>query len=260
MKLEYSHYGEGEPIVVLHGLFGSADNWATLGKRMAATHSVYLVDQRNHGRSPHSAVMTYDAMAADVLTFMNDHGLKQATLLGHSMGGKTVMRFAQLFPERVQRLVVADMGIKAYPPHHGPIFEAIGAIDLTAITSRGDAEAAMARYIADAGVRQFLLKSLYRPERDRFGWRFNHVVLEREIAHILAALPPQVCHVPALFVYGTLSNYILPEEIDSIKAVFPQGQFASMQAGHWLHAEDPDTFFRIFMEFVTAPPAGAYRA
>ncbi len=251
MKLDYNQYGEGTPIIILHGLFGSADNWATLAKKIAASFSVYLVDQRNHGRSPHSHEFSYDLLAQDIADFMDQHHIVKAILMGHSMGGKAAMRFAQLFADRVIKLVVADMGVKKYQPHHGPMFKALHAVDLNSLTSRSEAEEQMKPYLPDQGVRQFLLKSLYRVDKESFGWRMNFEVLENKMDEILKALPSVASSVPTYFISGTLSNYIVESDKVSIKRMFPNATFVEMKAGHWLHAEDPDTFLRIFMEIVT---------
>lgn len=251
MKLDYTKYGQGDPILILHGLFGSSDNWATLGKKIASHYSVFLVDQRNHGRSPHSNEMDYDAMAGDIIDLMNDQSLKKAILLGHSMGGKTVMRFAQKFPEKVEKLIVADMGVKGYPPHHDIIFDALNALDIFNLTSRSDADEQMKMYIKDRGVRQFLLKNLYRTERETFAWRMNVKVLQQKIDNILAPIPDEMCMVPALFIRGLASNYITDADKKDILRIFPNATFADMQAGHWLHAEDPEVFLEITMDFVT---------
>jgi pimeloyl-ACP methyl ester carboxylesterase len=251
MTLDYTHYGDGTPVIILHGLFGSADNWATLGKKIATSFSVYLVDQRNHGHSPHSDEFSYDLLAQDILDFMDQHEIPKAILLGHSMGGKAAMRFAQLFPERVVKLVVADMGVKEYPPHHGPIFNALHAINLSSLKSRIEAEDQMKQYLPDPGVRQFILKSLYRIDKDTFAWRMNFKVLENKMDDILKAIPVVTSTVPAFFISGSLSNYVTASDKELIIKMFPNASFTEMKAGHWLHAEDPETFLGLFMEIVT---------
>jgi len=251
MKLAFKQMGAGEPLIILHGLFGSSDNWQTLGKRFAEDFRVYLVDQRNHGRSPHSEVFSYDVMARDLKDFMTDQNLKKAHLLGHSMGGKTVMRFAQLFPEKVNKLVVADMGVKEYPAHHQKILEAFHSLDLPSLESRRDADKAISHLIPEFGVRQFILKNLYRKNKDEFGWRVNFQAMEQEMDNILAPLPKTSADVNALFIYGMKSDYVKEEDRGEILNIFPGAEFAGLSAGHWIHAEVPDEFYDEVKKFVT---------
>ncbi len=243
--------GAGEPLLIFHGLFGSSDNWQTLGKRFAEDFSVYLIDQRNHGRSPHSEEFDYDILADDVFDFMQEHGLEKANLLGHSMGGKTVMRFAQKYPDRLLRLIVADMGIKSYQPHHKLTLQAFHAIEPESLTSRQEAEQRIAPIISDFGIRQFLLKNLYRKKEGGYGIRVNFRVMEREMDAILEALPNEEVGVPSLFLYGEKADYVSQDDFDSIRTLFPSAEFVGMQAGHWLHAEDPQRFYEEVKKFVT---------
>ena len=251
MKLAYREMGEGPSMIILHGLFGSSDNWQTLGKRFAEDFHVYLVDQRNHGRSPHSDLFNYDVMARDLKDFTADHSLDKSILIGHSMGGKTAMRFAQLYPEKVKDLIVVDMGLKSYPPHHQKILEAFHSVDLPSLESRNDADQAVKHLIPEFGVRQFILKNLYRKNKNAFAWRVNFEVMEKEMDNILAPLPNQVVNVPTLFVYGANSNYIIPEDKPEISKIFLSAEFTELPAGHWIHAEVPDDFYRIVKNFVT---------
>lgn len=251
MKLFFQKYGEGKPLVILHGLFGGSDNWLTLGKKLADDNAVYLVDQRNHGRSPHSDEMNYDLMARDLNRFIEREELKSPVIIGHSMGGKTAMRFAQLFPGKADKIAVIDMGVKTYEPHHGPVLEALKAVKPETLTSRKDAEEQMKPHMPDFGVRQFLLKSLYRKDRDTFAWRINIPVLEAAMPHILEALPEEPADIPALFVAGTKSDYINPEDHAEIRKIFPRAKFTELPAGHWVHAEDPDGLEEVLRKFVT---------
>jgi len=251
MKLAFKEMGSGQPLIILHGLFGSSDNWQTLGKRFAEDFHVYLVDQRNHGRSPHSEVFNYDVMARDLKDFIIEQNLEKAHFLGHSMGGKTAMRFAQLFPEKVDKLIVADMGVKEYPAHHQKILEAFHSLELNTLDSRKDADKAIAHLIPEFGVRQFILKNLYRKNKEEFGWRVNFQVLEREMDNILAPLPKTAVDVPALFVHGSKSDYIRDEDKGDIQRIFSKAEFAELPAGHWLHAEVPDEFYAEVKNFVT---------
>ncbi|MEM9022698.1 MAG: alpha/beta fold hydrolase, partial [Bacteroidota bacterium] len=173
MKLHHIRQGKGEPLIVLHGLMGMLDNWKTPAKRLSERYEVFLVDQRNHGRSPHSATFSYAEMAEDLYELMDDLFLSEAHILGHSMGGKVAMKFAQHHPDMVRQLVVADIAPKAYPVHHHTILEALSAVPLGEIKARSEAEAILGQYIPEPGVRQFLLKNLYWVEKGVLAWRFN---------------------------------------------------------------------------------------
>lgn len=251
MKLAFKKMGAGRPMIILHGLFGSSDNWQTIGRKFAEDFEVFLVDQRNHGHSPHSEVFSYDVMAQDLKSFCVDEGIQKAILIGHSMGGKTAMRFAQLFPEKVEKLVVVDMGIKSYEPHHQDILAAFHALDLPNLESRSDAEEEMESRIPDFGVRQFILKNLYRKTKTEFGWRVNYKVLEAKMDEILKELPERSVSVPTLFISGAKSNYIQPEDHSEIRKIFPEAEFTELPTGHWVHAEDPKGFFTKVKKFVT---------
>lgn len=234
----------GDALIILHGLFGSADNWQTLGKAFAENFQVYFVDQRNHGRSEHMIVHTYDSMAEDLEAFMEQEGIEKAHLLGHSMGGKTVMRFTQMFEEKVISLVVADMGIKSYPPHHQLILEALNSFDPAEISSRSEAEDELRKYIKEEGIVQFLLKNLYRSKPKGYAWRFNLPVLEAAMSDILEELPDMQVNTQTLFIRGEKSDYIQDEDMEDIKVLFPHAEFETVSnAGHWLHAENPEEFF-----------------
>ncbi len=251
MKLAYRSMGEGQPMIILHGLFGSSDNWQTLGKRFAEDYKVYLVDQRNHGKSPHSDEFSYDILADDLEDFCTSHEIRHAIVIGHSMGGKTAMRFAQKYPEYVEKLIIVDMGVKSYPPHHQDVLAAFHSVDLENTTSRKQAEDAVSEYLPDFGTRQFILKNLYRVTPTQFGWRPNVHVLEEKMDRILEPLPPGKVDVPTLFLYGEKSNYVVPEEFGSILGLFPNAEFAALPTHHWVHAEDPDGFYEEVKKFVT---------
>lgn len=243
MKLHYKKMGEGQPLLVLHGLFGSLDNWQTHGKKLADYFEVYLIDQRNHGKSDWSDDFNYKIMAEDLREFVIDHGLDDFILIGHSMGGKTIMKYAQLYPEGIAKMIVVDMGVKSYPIHHDKIIEGLKAIDLDVISSRGDARETLSEYIPNKSIRQFLLKNLYWKEKGKLGWRINIEVLEKELPVITEALPETESLVEVLFVAGGQSNYIVEEDYDQIRKYFPLADFHVIdRAGHWIHAEAPEEF------------------
>lgn len=243
MKLHYKKMGSGQPLIILHGLFGSSDNWQTHGKKLAEYFEVYLVDQRNHGKSDWSDAFSYELMAADLFEFVQEHNLEDFILMGHSMGGKTAMYFAQEHEDLLDKLIVVDMGVKSYPVHHDRILEGLKSLDLSSIDSRGDAQKALAEYIDDASIRQFLLKNLYWKSKGQLAWRINIPVLDEKIDEIVKELPHKEVLTDTLFMRGGKSNYILEEDTEQIKSYFPVSEIYSIEsAGHWIHAEAPTEF------------------
>jgi pimeloyl-ACP methyl ester carboxylesterase len=250
MKLHYRKYGEGRPIVILHGLFGSSDNWQTLGKKFADNFEVYLVDQRNHGHSPKSNEFNYQLLSDDLYNLITDLELENIILIGHSMGGKTVMTFTQQHPEFIEKLIVVDIGPKAYPMHHNIILEGLNSLDLSIIKSRGQADKQLSKYIEDLGVKQFLLKNLYWVETGQLGWRINIPVLEEKMPDIIAAIPDEIVGTPTLFIRGEKSNYIVEDDFQNIYDQFTNSEIETIyNAGHWVHAENPFSFYNIVMDF-----------
>jgi pimeloyl-ACP methyl ester carboxylesterase len=251
MKLFNRELGSGEALIILHGLFGSSDNWQSLAKVYAEKYRVILIDQRNHGRSPRALSNSYEDMAADLLELMDDLDITSAHLLGHSMGGKTVMRFAQLYPQRVKSLMVSDIAPIAYPPHHLDVLKAFHAINLNELQSRKDAEDIVAIHLPDPAVALFILKNLYRDENQRFAWRVNLPVLEAEMPKILEALPLEKVNLPCIFFRGQRSGYINFETIPLIKAQFPQAVVETINdSSHWIHAENPVEFSERLLHFL----------
>ncbi|MDX1909604.1 MAG: alpha/beta fold hydrolase [Bacteroidia bacterium] len=252
MELYHKISGQGPALIVLHGLFGSSDNWASHARVWSSDFSVYLVDQRNHGRSPHAPTLTYADMAHDLADFMDQQGITRAYLLGHSMGGKTVMQMAAWDPERVEKMIVADMAPKAYPPHHQAVLHALREMDLSRVQTRQEAESMMARLLDDPVQGQFLLKSLTRDEQQLFRWRFNLPVILRDYEAILADIETLYpVETPTLFLYGGRSNYLRPEDKTSILARFPQATFDVIpEAGHWLHADNPPVFLQKVRDYL----------
>lgn len=245
MELNYKTFGSGPALVILHGLFGSLDNWQSLARQFAEHFSVFIVDLPNHGKSPHSeAPFNYETMAASLEGFLDSQGLHRAHLLGHSMGGKVVMHLALHQGERVDKLVVADMAPVTYGPHHSDVFAAMDKLNPAAIANRQAAEAVLATELKDEAVRQFLLKSLALASAGGYEWKFNLSVIRRDYAHILAAVDGEPFSGPTLFIKGGKSPYVKDEYKPRILELFPQAQFAQVAAaGHWLHAEQPQAFF-----------------
>lgn len=250
MKLHYREMGEGQPMVILHGLFGFSDNWQTHAKKLAEYYRVILVDLRNHGHSEWTEDFSYSLMAQDVKELCDDLGLNKIILLGHSMGGKVAMYFAQYYEEFLEKLIVVDIGVKAYPMHHQHILAGLHALDLENMKARSEAEAVLKKHIDSDGVRQFLLKNLYWKKKGQLAFRMNLPVLEREMPEILSALPEKEVMTPTLFIRGELSNYILDEDISELEDRFPDSYVVTISgAGHWVHAEEPELFLESVLGF-----------
>lgn len=250
MKLHYREIGEGQPVVILHGLFGNSDNWQTHAKKLAEYFRVILVDQRNHGHSDWSVEFSYDLMSADLFELFESLDLKKVILIGHSMGGKTAIQFAQEHPSFIEKLIVIDIGVKQYPMHHAEILKGLHSIDLNVVNTRGEAESILSQFIESHGVRQFLLKNLYWKEKGVLAWRMNIAVLEREMVNILAALSSKEVFLPTLFIRGALSNYILDQDIDDLEDQFSDFNLVTIEnSGHWVHSESPTEFLNSVLEF-----------
>lgn len=253
MRLHSTILGNGRPLLILHGFLGMSDNWKTLGKDFSeADFQVHLIDQRNHGRSPHSNTFNYLELAKDVKEYIDAHGLQNVVLIGHSMGGKTAMTAACLFPHLIEKLVVVDIAPKYYPPHHQKILEGLEAIDNASLTSRGDADELLAKFVSEKEVRMFLLKNLYWKTKEKLGLRLNLEVLTAQVEELGSALPAEYSYrKPTLFIKGEQSNYITSQDKTLIENHFPQVTLVSIpKAGHWVHAENKDEFFRTVMNFV----------
>lgn len=255
MQLNYKSFGSGPALIILHGLFGSLDNWQTLARQYGERFSVFIVDQRNHGKSPHSdEPYTYELLAQDLYEFMDAQSIYEAHLLGHSMGGKTVMQFAAENEDLIEKLIVADMGIRQYGSHHELVLATLDAFPFPEISTRKEADAWMTERISDFGVRQFLLKNLVRDKDSdhEFRWKFNFPVLHRDYENILQGVESDYpIHTPTLFIRGGKSEYVRDEDFPEIQNLFPNAQLETVEgAGHWLHAEKPAEFFQKTMTFL----------
>ena len=251
MKLFSRIMGKGQPILIVHGLFGMSDNWQSLGKKFADFYEVHLIDQRNHGRSPHSVIFNYEVLANDLLSYIKDHKLKNVILMGHSLGGKTVMQLAVKHADLIQKLIIVDISPKAYPVHHNNIIEGLQSLNFNELKSRSEADIKLAEYIDDASVRQFLLKSLYWIEKGQLAFRFNLQVIAEHITEVGKVLGDKMQYKgPSLFIDGASSNYIVDEDEDLILEHFPEAEFVTISdAGHWVHAEQPKRFFDEVLRF-----------
>jgi pimeloyl-ACP methyl ester carboxylesterase len=253
LQLNYKIIGQGEPIILLHGLFGMLDNWQTMAKRLAdAGYMAILLDQRDHGRSQHSNQFNYALLAEDLRHFMEDNWIHQATLLGHSMGGKTALRFTAEHESMVSSLIIVDMGIKRYAGGHLDVFEALFSIDLAALDSREQAEQQLQSKLRDNGTVQFLMKNLSRKKEGGFEWKMNLALLLKEYQNILAPIEfSHPVHIPACFIRGQQSDYVLDEDIPAIKTALPEATFVTIPgAGHWVHADKPDELFQAIMNCI----------
>ncbi len=264
MELFYRKEGNGSPLVIVHGLYGSSDNWLNIGKRLAEKHTVYMVDQRNHGHSPFSDSHTFNDMRNDLEEFFERHNIEKATLLGHSMGGKVAMWFAADFPEKVEKLVIADIAPKDYLLLkedsqfylHQNILLAMMEIDFTKIKSRSDVDDFMSQKIDDVNIRQFLLKNVAKDKISHlYKWRVNAGVLYDHLDEIVSGVNKNwlddripITSYPVIFIRGMKSKYILPEDEPMIKEIYPDSKIIDIpDAGHWLHAEQPELFMKAVM-------------
>ncbi|MBX3101047.1 MAG: alpha/beta fold hydrolase [Bacteroidetes bacterium] len=253
VPLQFQATGQrAETLVILHGLFGSADNWRTLGLRMGELARVLAVDQRNHGHSPHTEVWDYPHMAADVAALIGQEVNGPVHLVGHSMGGKTAMYLAAHYPHLVRTLTVVDMAPGRNKRGHDAILEALNSIDLSTLQQRAAAEAVLQQYIPEASIRQFLLKGLYRTDAGGFAWRYNLPVITRRYDEILVGMEGNPAYTgPTLFMRGGNSPYVKDTDWPLIQQLFPQAQLVTIPgAGHWLHAETPQPFLSALGQFL----------
>ncbi|GGE38722.1 alpha/beta fold hydrolase [Psychroflexus planctonicus] len=255
MKLHANVEGNGFPLFILHGFLGMGDNWKTLGKEYAdAGFQVHLIDQRNHGRSPHSSEFNYTVLAEDVKQYAEDNQISKFSIIGHSMGGKTAMQLACQHPELIEKLVVADIAPKYYEPHHQQILEGLTRLEEAEISSRKEADQLLSEFISEQGIRMFLLKNLNRKEKNAYGLRVNLSALKQNIEEVGKALAEDAhFNGETLFLKGSKSNYITDEDKKIIHQHFPEAKIESIQgAGHWLHAEKKDAFFEASISFLKA--------
>ena len=252
-KLNFKVQGTGNPLLILHGLFGSLDNWQGIAKSLSTDFKVYTIDLRNHGRSPHFPSHQYAEIAEDIRQFLIDEGEQKVSLLGHSMGGKAAMHFALHFRESINRLVVADIGVKKYSGGHDSILSALQTFEVEKIESRAAAEAQMAAKIKDVGTIQFILKNLVRKtDGNGFEWKMNLPVLLKSYEKIVGETIATATFVePTLFLRGSRSDYILENDIPGILKLFPKAQIKTIpNAGHWLHADQPQLLKDELLKFL----------
>ncbi len=255
MKLNFTQQGQpagsAPAVILLHGLFGSLSNLSLAAKALSHDCTCYQLDLRNHGLSPHSPEMSYSAMAEDVIEFMDDQKLAQAHLLGHSMGGKVAMQIALSYPERVNKLVVADIAPVNYPKRRNPAIEGLKALSKNTLESRQQADQILARFIEEKQVRAFLLKNLYRDTSGHYRLRLNLSAIDTHYQSISETLTGTPFSGPTLFLKGSHSSYIQQQHKEAILTLFPNAKVKVISGtGHWLHSEKPDTFNRLVKQFI----------
>ena len=251
MNLFFRKSGQGKPLIILHGLFGSSDNWFSLAKVFAEHFTVYLLDQRNHGQSTHTDDFNYKLLTEDLATFIQEHNIDKPHIIGHSMGGKTAMNFAVQYPEKLDKLIIVDIAPKQYPVHHDHILEGLHDINLETLTSRTEADQLLSRQVPEPDVRQFLLKNLARTSESKFEWRVNILALDEHIEEIGAGMQYEGQFTGStLFIKGVRSNYYAQGDEESILKIFPSAQFVTLNTGHWVQAEDPKAFAETVFDFL----------
>ncbi len=256
MEILYSRIeGEGKPLLILHGYLGMSDNWKTLSAKYAEQgFQVHSLDLRNHGRSFHSDEFSHELMMQDVMDYCKFHNLQKISLIGHSMGGKLAMFIAVTYPDLVDRLIIADISVREYPPHHQDILEALNSVDFSIHTDRKQVEDVIATYITDFGTRQFLMKNVYRVTPEQLGFRMNLKSLTQNYDNMGIEIPKGSRYEePVLFLRGENSNYIRERDEQDIINIFPKAEIRTISnAGHWLHAENPNDFFNFSMKYLKA--------
>lgn len=263
MKLYFREFGSGDPLVILHGLYGSSDNWVSIAKTLEKSFRVILVDQRNHGQSPHSPEHTYTSLTSDLLEFFDDLKLEKAILLGHSMGGKVAMQFTIDHPERVTSLIVVDIAPWSHISsisdkiieEHQLIIKGLKSIPINSLTSRNQADDILSNWVRSEQIRQFLLKNLKREQNGSFSWKLNLSTIASNLNNLMDRINPktqnQPCKVKTLFIKGELSNYIPVEREKDLKEFFGNSRLVTIeQAGHWVHSEKPNEFSNTVFEFL----------
>lgn len=255
MQLFYRKFGEGKPLIILHGLFGISDNWVSFAKKIAELgYEVYIPDQRNHGQSPHSPAFNYLALVDDLFEFVDEHELEDAIILGHSMGGKVAMRYALENPHFLSKLIIVDISLRAYEarPHHKNIIRAMKMVDFEKVTTRKEVEEILAENIQDIKIRLFVMKNLHRISQTEFEWRLNLDGICNNLDEMFDGISiPEPFTKPSLFIRGGASDYVSDEDLQPINEAFPDNQIHTIDgATHWVHAEAPDLFFHYVTEFL----------
>ncbi|MCX7861915.1 MAG: alpha/beta fold hydrolase [Bacteroidales bacterium] len=262
MNLFYRHYGQGKNLIILHGLYGMSDNWFSIAKQLSVNFHVWLPDLRNHGHSPHTDTHTYNEMAKDIYYFITQHQINEPVLIGHSMGGKVVLKMIELFPEVIKKAIILDIApinYSQFSKHeinsHTHIIESLLQLDINNLQKRDDADLLLQDKIKEPKLRSFLLKNLRRNEKNNFEWMLNLPVLKNNLTHIIDGFENYNVNTSTLtsifFIKGELSNYIRKEFLPVIHQFFPQSQIFSIpHSGHWIHHDNPVHFIRLLKELL----------
>jgi pimeloyl-ACP methyl ester carboxylesterase len=264
MKLFYRKYGEGPPLIILHGLFGSSDNWATIARNLSNRFTIYLPDARNHGQSPHNDIHDYDSMRDDLFELINALSLRKFFLAGHSMGGKTAISFTLRWPEMIDGLLIADISpfvnentVQTAYNKHLKILNAMLSLDLSAISTREEAESALLTQIDSERDRGLILKNLQRSEGNRFTWKINIISLLKNLDKMMEGIDrkegtsQQITGFPVIFLKGENSDYLPIDDFRNIQKVFPAAEFINVpDAGHWIHSDRPDEVIKNLLKLL----------
>jgi pimeloyl-ACP methyl ester carboxylesterase len=265
MNLNFRKLGSGHPLIILHGLYGAGDNWLSIAKVLSGFCEVYLIDQRNHGSSPHVSEHNYNVLTDDIKEFLDQHGIEKTMILGHSMGGKVAMQFAIDYPHMLTKLIIVDISPGSYAHDddrnhirlHKSIIQSLMNVDLAKIGSLSDADMQMKEFLPDERLRKFLMKNLRKGEDHLYKWKINLPVLKDNISVISGGLDKTqmgsagIRNFPVLFIRGANSDYIVEEDEILIKEMFPLSTLVTIKnAGHWLHAEQANTFAKIVKQFL----------
>ena len=252
--LNYKTYGEhkNQALLIIHGLFGSLDNWMSLAKQWSKDHFVLTIDVRNHGRSFHKDSMTFEEICDDILEVLDSESIKKVDVIGHSMGGKIAMDFAANHPSRLNKLIIVDVAPYEYSPHHSEVFNMLDKLEINSYSSRQDIEMAIRDDLKDEGVVQFISKNVRRNEyTHHFEWKFNYPVLRREYEYLITRIPSQGFNGNVLFIGGDRSNYINKETSGRIFDLYPNFELEYVSdSGHWVHVDNPTEFYNKVNDFI----------
>lgn len=250
--LNFKTFGSGDPIIIMHGLFGMLDNWQTIAKKLAEDYLVYIVDLRDHGKSEHTQEFNYELLAQDIAEFLESEWIHEAYILGHSMGGKTALQLVKDYPSIIEKLIVVDIGIKAYKGGHENILKALKSVPISEVKSRKEVELHLSEYISEPGIRLFLMKNLMRNKEGGYRWKMNLNLLIKHYQEILRGITfDDIVETPTLFIRGGNSNYIIDEDIDTLKSYFEDIKIETIaNAGHWVHAEKPNELLATVRSFL----------
>ena len=254
MNLFFRKYGEGKPIIILHGLFGFSDSWVSIGKKLAENNfCIYIPDQRNHGRSPHSEEFNYNILSQDLDGFIKQYFIEKPIIIGHSMGGKVAMNYALHFPNSIEKLVVIDMGIKTYSDNHKRILDILSIINPGKFSSRAEIENYLAEIFEDFLFKQLIQKNLKRNKNNIFEWKFNFESIKKNYNFVLNEIISENIFIkPTLFVRGGLSDYISLNDFPELKKIFSNSFLTTIDgASHMVHADKPKEFLEVISNFIS---------